>query len=557
MSSGSWPSASGPEEVLLKGGLLLDGSGMLPRVEDLRLGQGRILERGRDLAGKGATVLELPGHFVAPGFVDVHSHSDMTVLANPGLESKALQGVTTEVVGNCGGSLFPLSAEHRDELRTYVEGFYPGVPARLSWDWSDLPSWTERVHAARPAVNLAPLVGHGTIRIAVAGLQNEPLSPEAALDAEMWVARSLRDGAFGLSTGLAYSPELNSRSTDLEPFVRQVARYGAVYATHMRDEGRALRDSVAESIDLAETYGARLEISHLKCLGRGRWGLAPELLATIAAARARGVDVRADAYPYEAAETGLFALFPGWATEGTWAETERRLGDPRARDRLRREVSAGVRGWSLGPEDLLWRDIVVSAVATRRGEAFVGRSFSEIAEDVGIAAFDVAIDLFLAEKGGVSILLFGMSPADVRTLEHDPETLVGSDGIGNSLTNGPLSGPIHPRNYGTFPKFVSDLTALGPLALARGVRRACTLPCLHFGIPDRGTLSVGSVADIAVWPSDRRDPGPDYRDRPRYARLFSSVWVAGAPVVFDSRITGVRPGRVLSHSMRSAPGLPS
>ncbi|MGD0250179.1 MAG: amidohydrolase family protein, partial [Thermoplasmata archaeon] len=317
MTAGRWPNASGTGEVLLRGGVVLDGSGSLPRVEDIRLGQGRVQERGRELEPKGAAVLDLSGHYVAPGFVDVHSHSDMTVLANPGLESKALQGVTTEVVGNCGGSLFPLSPEHREELVTYVEGFYPGVPKRLRWDWTDLPSWTQRVQALGPALNLAPLVGHGTVRIAVAGLQNGPLTPEDTRDAETWVARSLRDGAFGLSTGLAYSPELRSRYVDLEPLLREVARYGAVYATHMRDEGRGLRESVAESLGAAASSGARLEISHLKCLGRGRWGLAQELLTTIAAARARGVEVRADVYPYEAAETGLFALFPGWATEGT------------------------------------------------------------------------------------------------------------------------------------------------------------------------------------------------------------------------------------------------
>ena len=554
METAPWPSASGTGEVLFRGGLVLDGSGNLPRVEDLRLGQGRILERGRDLGAKGSTVLELTGHYVAPGFVDVHSHSDMTVLTNPGLESKVFQGVTTEVVGNCGGSLFPLASEHLEELRAYVEGFYPGVSRRLRWDWTDLPSWAERVQAAGPTVNLAPLVGHGTVRIAVAGLQNEPLSPEAALEAETWVARSLRDGAFGLSTGLAYSPELHSQVPDLEPFVRQVARYGAVYATHMRDEGRGLRQSVAESIAAAEKFGARLEISHLKCLGRGRWGLAPELLATIAAARGRGVAVRADVYPYEAAETGLFALFPGWATEGTWADTDRRLTETPNRERLRREVVGGVRGWSLGPDDLLWDDIVVTAVATPKGRAFLGRSFAEIGEGVGLSPFDVAVDLFLAEQGGVSVLLFGMSAADVRTIEHDPETLVGSDGIGNSLSNGPLEGPIHPRNYGTFPKFLFDMTALGPLGLAHAVRRVTTLPCEHFGIPDRGTLTVGRMADLVVWPSDRRDPGPAYRDRPRYARLFSSVWVAGEPVVFDGRITGRRPGRVLSHTMRAAVG---
>jgi len=551
MTADRWPNAAGSEEVLLRGGLVLDGSGQLPRVEDLRLGRGRILERGRDLRVREASVLELSGQFVAPGFVDVHSHSDMTVLLNPGLESKALQGVTTEVVGNCGGSLFPLSHEHKEELSAYVQGFYPGVAKRLLWDWTDLPSWTERVQAAGPALNLAPLVGHGAVRIAVSGLRNEPLSSEATLEAESWVARSLHDGAFGLSTGLAYSPELRTRAADLEPMLRQVARYGAVYATHLRDEGRGVRESIAESLLLAETTGARLEISHLKCLGRGRWGLARELLAQLCTARARGLEARADIFPYEAVETGLFGLLPGWATEGTWTDTDRRLTDRAARERLYREVSAGVASWGLGRDDLHWEDIVVSSVSTPKGKAFLGRSFGEIAKDVGLSPFDVAIDLFLAERGGVSVLLFGMSQEDVRVFEHDPDTLLGSDAIGNSLTRGPLEGPIHPRTYGAFPKFLTDITPLGPLALAQAIGRITRLPCEHFGIPDRGTLTIGRVADVVVWPSDRRDAGPEYAERPRYARLFSSVWVAGTPVVFDGRATGERPGKVLVHTMRA------
>jgi N-acyl-D-aspartate/D-glutamate deacylase len=540
------PDASGRSEVLLRGGLVLDGSGSPARREDVRLGSGRVLERGEALAVRGARVVDLSGEYLAPGFVDVHSHSDITVLANPGLESKAMQGVTTEVVGNCGESLFPVSALHRDELAAFVEQFFPRVASRLRWDWNDLASWSNRVAEARPALNLAPLVGHGTLRIATVGLRNGPIPNDRAAELAASLDRALAQGAFGLSTGLAYSPELETTSDDLEPLLERVARAGGVYATHLRDEGTGGPVSVEAALLLAGRTRVRLEISHLKCFGRRTWGSMHGLLRRIARARADGVRVHADMYPYEAGETALTALFPGWLFEGRWEEAEARLRDPVARRRAGEEVEHGVRGWTIGPNDLRWEDVVVSAVATRGGERFLGRNLSEIGRELGLGPFEAAVDLLLRERGGVSVLLFGMAPDDVRAVERDPTAFVGSDGIGNSLSLGPFDGPIHPRNYGAFPRFLADLGREGSLALSAAVRRVTALPCDHFGLADRGSVEVGKVADLVSWPRGAHDAGPEYAERPRYSRLLSSVWVNGVPVVWRGRLTGERPGRVLT-----------
>ena len=540
------PNASGGSDVLLRGALVLDGTGSPPRRDDVRIGSGRILERGESLAGRGARVVDLSGEYLAPGFVDVHSHSDITVLANPGLESKAMQGVTTEVVGNCGESLFPVSPHHRDELAAFVEQFFPGVPSRLRWDWDDLASWSHRVAEARPALNLVPLVGHGTLKIATVGLRNGPISNEQAAELAASLDRALDQGAFGLSTGLAYSPELETTSDDLTPLLERVARAEGVYATHLRDEGAGVHGSVEETLLLAGRTGVRLEISHLKCFGRRTWGSMSGLLGRIARARADGVRVHADMYPYEAGETALAALFPGWLFEGRWEEAEERLRDPVARRRAGEEVERGVRGWTIGPNDLRWEDVVVSAVATRESERFLGRNLSEIARELGLDPFETAVDLLLREHGGVSVLLFGMAPDDVRAVEREPTAFVGSDGVGNSLVHGPFDGPIHPRNYGAFPRFLADLGREGPLALSAAVRRATALPCDHFGLADRGSVEVGKVADLVTWSRSAHDPGPDYTERPRYSRLVSSVWVNGVPVVWCGRLTGERPGRVLT-----------
>lgn len=342
MIEGTPPDGNGEETVLLRGGLLFDGSGRPPAVLDVRIARGMILERGPDLHRADATVVDLSGQCIAPGFIDVHSHSDLTVLANPGLESKVTQGVTTEVVGNCGSSPFPVSDMHSEELRNYIDSFYPGVSRRAEWNWSNLTGWARRADAARPATNLAPLVGHGSVRISVAGFHNQTLSPADQREVAAGVEAALEQGAFGFSTGLAYSPERETRPGDLAPLLEAVARHDAVYATHLRDEGRRVLASVRESLESAALASVRLEISHLKCLGRAQWGGAAPLLAEIASARDSGTKVRADFYPYRAAETTLRAFLPDWVFEGSWDDAAGRLRDAAARARIRAEIARGI-----------------------------------------------------------------------------------------------------------------------------------------------------------------------------------------------------------------------
>ncbi len=547
------PSAGRTERVLLRRGTLLDGTGGPASVQDLLIGGGRILRRGTDLARGGATEVDLGGSYVAPGFIDVHSHSDNAVLLNPSLDSKVAQGVTTEVVGNCGESLFPYRDDRRDEFRRLVSSYFPGVAERLAWDWTDLDSWAARVEERRPAINLAPLVGHGTARTVVAGFDARPLSAAEQSELESLVDIALAEGAFGLSTGLAYPPGFAADRGELLPLVRRTAAYEAVYATHMRNEGSLVSESLDESIELARQSGVRLEISHLKVMERALWGTAHALLDILTRARAEGLRVRADQYPYRAGETGLFVLLPPWALDGPWEATARRLRDPATRVQIVREMTEGGSAGDARWQDVGWENLVVSDVRTAAGRRWLGRNLQEIGRAENRPPVEMAIEILEHEGGDASVLVFAMSDEDVRTIGEDPHILVGSDGIGNSIAHGPSAGQLHPRNYGTFPRFLVDRSLSGSVPLPQAVRRMTGEPADHFRIPDRGYLSPGGVADLAVWPFSARDPGPDFGEDSRYARFFQSVWVAGEPVLWAGEFTGSRAGRVLKRSSEIRP----
>jgi len=506
-SADPWPIAISLErntpmsayDLVIRGADLYDGTGAPPAAGDLAVAGGRIAALGA-VDPAGAPVLDGRGLALAPGFVDVHTHDDFAVLLHPEMGFKVQGGVTTVVVGNCG-----LGAAPQPVARAMAAAFHPGAALP---DWNDHAGYLARLDAEPASCNVAALVGHGTVRAAVMG--GAARAPEAGeLEAlRGWVREGVEAGCFGLSTGLIYEPGRHAQRDEIAALAAAFAGTGGLYATHMRDEGVGLLDSVREAIEIGERAGVPVQISHHKAAGRGAWGLVRESLALIESARARGVDVLADQYPYTAGSTVLAAVVSTVSGEGGGAGR----GEP--------------------------SDVVIAS-APRHPE-WEGRSIAELAEAWRVPPGDAARRVLDAEGAQCTVTLHLMAEDDVRTVLRHPTTMIGSDGLPT------LHGKPHPRLYGTFARVLGRYARdLGLLPLAEAVHRMTGMPARRFGLGDRGVLRPGAWADLVLFDPARIADVGTYTDPHQPPAGIAHVFVNGVAVVRDGAHTGARPGRAL------------
>jgi N-acyl-D-amino-acid deacylase len=520
-------------DLLIAGALVVDGTGAPAFPGTVAVDGDRIaavLRRG-DPEPEAVRRIDAGGLVLAPGFVDVHQHSDLSPFTEPGMDSYLRQGVTTCVVGNCGSSAFP------------VEGV-PGLAAfagHRSFDasWRTFGEYLEAVEECRPALNVGALVGHGTLREAVLGA-DQRRAPTAMEMAEMrrLLASALEEGALGLSTGLIYAPGMHGSTDEIAELASVLAEHGGIYASHVRGEGEQVFDAVAECIDIGRRAGVPAHISHLKVEGRAMWGRAGELLERIDHERAAGADVSADQYPYTAWETELAAVLPPWVRP---PELGAVLADPSARARLERSIEEGEPGWESIGRSLGWDRVVLGSFPPE--PELSGRSIAELAAECGLRPVEIICEL-LARDRFAGMLGHGMDEDDVRTILARPDVAVASDGIAVSPT-GPLGAfAVHPRYYGTFARVLGRYVReerLLPLETA--VRKMTALPAERFGLAGRGRIEPGGFADLVLL-----DPGT-VADRATYAHPHAfaegiRLVVVNGRVAFDGA-PGERAGRAL------------
>jgi dihydroorotase/N-acyl-D-amino-acid deacylase len=460
------------KRLLLRGGSVVDGSGAPAFAGDVLIEDGRIAAVGR-VQAPDAEVVECAGLTVAPGFIDGHSHSDLQVLEER--PEKVRQGVTTEVVGNCGFSAYPAAAD-RSALHDFGNGILHG---HGDWGWRSAGDYLDAVRA-RANVGVVSLVGHGTLRIA-AGNSVDVMC--GVLD------ECLAEGAGGFSTGLMYAPGSEASAEELERLCAVAARRGRVYATHMRDYGFRLEEAVEEQLGLARKTGCRLQISHLQAVGPANWGRQRPALNRIERAREAGVDVAFDCYPYVAGSTVLSQLLPQWALEGGSDGLVARLTDPGIRGRIAAETIAGMAH--------RWTDLFISAVGSERNRAVIGRDLQEIAVERGCEPIDAVFDLLVEERGAVNMLEFNQSEENLRQALTHPLSNVISDGFY-------VSGRPHPRLNGTFPRLLGwACREKGWMSLPEAVRKITGRPAERFGLRDRGLVREGMAADLVVFDAER------------------------------------------------------
>lgn len=517
----------GSHRLVVRNGLVADGTGAPLREVDVLVEGDRIAS----VAPRGAldrvdgSVLNASGLVVAPGFVDAHSHADNAPFLPGDDTTKILQGVTTEVVGNCGFSLAPVVPDRAGMLADLSARLFPPVP----WAWTSWGSFVDAADQCGYVTNAVPLVGHNSLRIAAMGMDGGPAGPDVVRAMCYLLDEALEAGAFGMSSGLIYPPGMFAARDELEALAARLPA-GRVYATHMRDEGAGLLDSVAEAIGLASRAGCEVEVSHLKVTGPANWGLVGEALTRLDEARRAGIPVGQDVYPYEASSTMLSSCLPPWFQAGGEEAVLGRLSDAALRDRL---------GDDLGREEPDWASrTIVAGTASGRHE---GRSVEEIAAESGGDPVDALVEVLRAERLRATMVHFSMSEADVEAVLSDPATIVGSDGLPPGSGGRP-----HPRLFGTFPRvlgrYVRERRLLG---LPEAVAKMTSRPADKFGVRDRGRIREGALADLVGFDPEVVSDVGDYRDPVHPPVGIGWVVQGGHLVVDNGRWLGRRRGRRL------------
>lgn len=524
-------------EFLIRGGTVIDGTGAPGFPGDVAVRAGRIAAVGRDLTPGGAAVVDASGKVVAPGFIDIKTHSDWTLPLMPHAESKVRQGVTTEVIGHCGYSCAPALPGKAEALAQYLS---PSAPW-LEFRETSFADYVESYPAT--SVNRAMLVGHNTLRLMSMGLEDRPPEPSELASMGRLLAEALDAGALGMSSGLFTAPGSYAEAEELVALGRILAGRGGRYFTHLRDEANSVFDAVEEAIEFAAQTGIHVQIVHVKLSGTDNWGGAERLLERLEKARRDdGADIDCDQYPYTAASNPLRNLFPSWLQEGGVDAMLDRLRRADVRARLRAEVAgAGLNNFGRIPS---W-DAVRISISPDRPE-FAGRTVAEIAGEAGTDPFDAALDYILADRGQTRVLVDSMSEDDVRALIASPRVMVGSDGNSVAPYGVTGQGKPHPRFYGTFARVLGRyVREAGVLSIETAVHKMTGAPAAALGLSERGVLRPGAAADVTVFDPETVAETATWKDPHSFAAGIVRVFVNGVAVIEGGAHTGAVPGAML------------
>jgi N-acyl-D-amino-acid deacylase len=523
-------------DILIRGGTLFDGAGNPGVSGDLAIEGGRIAATGR-VAGSAEKIIDAEGLAVAPGFIDIKTHSDFTLPINPKAESKVRQGVTTEIVGHCGFSVAPALPGKVELLKDYLSASAPWLPFRET----NFPDYLDSFPAT--AVNAGMLVGHNTLRLMVMGMAERAPSETELQQMMALLQDALSAGALGMSSGLFTPPGSYAQADEMMTLGHVLGRHNAGYFTHLRDESNKVLEAVAEAVDIAAQCGVHVEIVHFKCSGSDNWGKAAKALSMIEDAKARGLDIDCDAYPYEAGSNPLKNLLPPWVQAGGVEAMLARLAERKTRERIRADFTRdGLNNWGRIPS---WERVTISIsphLPQHAGKTIAALAAAQTADPV-----DALCDYLIADRGATRVLVASISEDDIRALVASPHALIGSDGNCVAPYGIVGQGLPHPRFYGTFPRVLSRyVREQKVLPLAAAIHKMTGATARALKLEHRGLLREGYCADVVVFDPD------DFTDRATYAEPHqfpsgarTSVIVNGTLVVENATHTGALPGKVL------------
>jgi N-acyl-D-amino-acid deacylase len=523
-------------ELVIANGMVVDGTGAAGYRADLGLEYGRIAAIGDLQAAPAARRLDASGRVVCPGFIDMHAHSDLTLLINPTGDSKVQQGITTELNGNCGFSPAPLT-DACAETVIQLHGFFGSYVHELGWEWRTPDEYIARLQANGLSHNVALLVGHATLRIAAVGMTQRPAAPTEVQQMRDLIRASMRAGYFGMSSGLVTPPSVYADTEELVELARVVAEYGGLYATHMRGEGHSLVRATAEALEIGERSRARVQISHHKATFRPYWGRVRQAIQLSEWAVERKQVVGFDVYPYTAGSANLTQTIPDWAHEGGLDHLLERVRQPTTRQRLRADVAE---------QDREWDQTFVAWVPPTADQSVQGQSIATIAGQRQLDPIDTLFAVLDESAGEASMVHFAMDEQDVRYVMRHPLSMFGTDGLGIKPTGVLGEGQPHPRCYGTYPRILGHyVREEGVLNLEDAVRKASLVPAQQLGLDRKGRIRVDADADLVVFDPATVAERATYQHPHQFPVGIDYVLVGGQVAVDHGTVTSARAGTVL------------
>jgi len=519
-------------DIIIKNGTIIDGSGKPMFRADVGIHEGIITHIGDLKNDHAETEIDATKKYVTPGFIDVNNHSDTywRIFLDPVLESLLYQGVTTIIGGNCGSSLAPL-ANH--EVMKSIQKWTD--MKKVSFNWLSMQEFLEEVKKKKLSLNFASLVGHETLRRGLVGDEVRDISPAEMMIMKKMLTRAMKEGAIGFSTGLVYTHAKLASSREIAELAEIVKKYDGVYTTHIRGEGHELIRAIEEAIRIAEETGVRLQISHLKVMGKKNWNLMEEALNFIETARTSGIDVHFDVYPYTVTGSVLYILLPDWATEGGRNMMLSRLKDPDTRRRIIKEMREN---------EIDYSKIIISISALDK--TLNHKRISEIAELQGKSIEDAIIDLLIASEGRVVTMMEVLSEKNVDKGVVNPFSIISSNGSGYDIAHEKTGELVHPRNFGSFPRvFANYVKKRGVIGWEEAVHKMSGLPAEKFKIEKRGIIAKGNYADVVVLNPDSVCDMATVENPYKYSNGMEWVIVNGKPAVKNGIITNSQSGEVL------------
>lgn len=522
-------------DLVIKNGLVVDGTRASPQKMDVCISGESIAAITEHFDAEASKVIDADGLAVAPGFIDIHSHSDGCPLVSYRPESKILQGVTFELCGNCGISILPSTPETREAITEYFVSDLQLPMENVIIDVNTLEDYAEKYNKLPKASNYGLLVGHGTLRGCVMGFGNRDPNEKELSALKQRLAEELTRGAFGMSLGLIYPPSAFAQTWELEALAGVLKEHDAILTVHMRNEGPRVFEAIDEMLGVAERTGVHLQISHLKIMTKSLWGRSQELLDKIDAARARGATVTCDQYPYHASSTSMAAMIPKWAHDGGIPALIKRINNPEPK--LLEGIAAEME--SRGGADRVM-------IASTRGirPQWESKTLDVVADELNLSPVEAVIKI-MQTCGGVSCTYFSQHEHDVERILRRSDIAVGSDGYNFSMDSAITQDSPHPRSFGTFPHALALARDNNLLPLQDAVYKMTGLPAEILGLKQRGVLKAGKIADITVFNPNTIKAASSFTDPIKKPVGIEHVIVAGQPIITNGEFTGVTPGKIL------------